>query len=328
MTTTATVAATDCIVPQSISRISAIQPAARQQGLAWDLNGGRELAPADPSMTLSVVVPFYNPGDALAPTLRRLVEVLEASGHTYEVIAVSDGSTDGSERTVQGLHPHVRVDVADRNRGKGAALRRGFAQTRGAWVAFIDADGDIDPQFVADYLETAIAGGHPVVYADKRHRASVNPSTARRRVISWTFSTVVTTLFALDVRDTQTGCKVLSRDALTAVFPYLQEEGFALDLELFVALRQAGRTGSCGMPVALNERLAGSTVSTSSIVRTLKDTFRVLGRCHLDRAYAPARTATARPVPVAAAAAVVPLAPVVPLPVRPVAVPASRPEAA
>ncbi|MER7072457.1 glycosyltransferase family 2 protein [Terrabacter sp. NPDC000476] len=263
-----------------------------RQREAWDLGAGRALAPADPDVTLSVVVPFYNPGDALAPTLARLAAVLDATGHTYEVIAVSDGSTDGSERTVVGLHPRVRVDVADRNRGKGAALRRGFAQSRGSYVAFIDADGDICPSHVPAYLEAAMVGGHPVVYADKRHHESVNPSTTKRRVISWTFSTVVTTLFAVEARDTQTGCKVLHRDALAAVFPYLREEGFALDLELFVALGQAGRTGSLGMPVAINERLAGSTISTGSIVRTLKDTLRVFGRCHVGRAYAPARTGT------------------------------------
>lgn len=292
MTTTATVAATETFAPQSISRVSSLEPATARQHEAWDLGAGRALAPADPAVTLSVVVPFYNPGDALAPTLAKLAEVLDATGHTYEVIAVSDGSTDGSERTVVDLHPRVRVDVAERNRGKGAALRRGFAQSRGSYVAFIDADGDICPSHVPAYLEAAMAGGHPVVYADKRHRESVNPSTTKRRIISWTFSTVVTTLFAVEARDTQTGCKVLHRDALAAVFPYLQEEGFALDLELFVALRQAGRTGSRGMPVAINERLAGSTISTGSIVRTLKDTLRVFGRCHVDRAYAGARTAT------------------------------------
>ncbi len=243
------------------------------------------MAPADPNLSLSVVVPFFNPGDALAPTMRRLVDVLDASGYSYEVIAVSDGSTDGSEQSVIGLHPRLHVDVAERNRGKGAALRRGFAQSRGAHVAFIDADGDIDPSFVVDYLKAAIVGGHPVVYADKRHAGSVNPSTTRRRVISWTFSTFVTTLFALEARDTQTGCKVLRRDALAEVFPFLCEDGFALDLELFVALRRAGRTGSLGMPVSLNERLAGSTVSTRTMVRTLGDTLRVFARANLRRGY-------------------------------------------
>ena len=50
---------------------------------------------------LSVVVPFYNPGDALRPTIQRLVSCLRDSGTTFEVLAVSDGSTDGSERTIE-----------------------------------------------------------------------------------------------------------------------------------------------------------------------------------------------------------------------------------
>ena len=56
------------------------------------------LALLDASLDLSVVVPYYNPGRLLVPTIERLLSVLDASGASYEVVAVSDGSTDGSDR--------------------------------------------------------------------------------------------------------------------------------------------------------------------------------------------------------------------------------------
>ena len=56
------------------------------------------LALLDADLDLTVVVPYYNPGKLLVPTIERLLSVLDASGATYEVIAVSDGSTDGSDR--------------------------------------------------------------------------------------------------------------------------------------------------------------------------------------------------------------------------------------
>lgn len=228
---------------------------------------------------LSVVVPFYNPGAKLRPTVERLRECLVAEGGSFEIIAVSDGSTDGSEATVADI-PGVRIIVSDTNHGKGAALHRGFAAARGEWVAFIDADGDIDPQHVVDYLHIARTGGHAGVYADKRHTHSTTGATGLRKTISVTYSTFVTMLFVLHIRDTQTGCKVLHRDVLTTLLPRLQERRFAFDLELFVAAKAAGIRNLVGAPVHLNVRNGSSTVTTRSILRTIRDTFVIYARGH------------------------------------------------
>ncbi|KUL21427.1 glycosyltransferase family 2 protein [Actinoplanes awajinensis] len=238
----------------------ATAPAARQTGVE-----------------LTVVVPFYNPGPALRPTVERLVTCLRQAGVAFEVIAVSDGSTDGSAATLTGL---AEVTVIDNpiNQGKGAALHQGFAAATGAWIGFIDADGDIDPQHLVDYLLIARAGGHAVVYADKRHTHSVSAATRLRKLISISYSTLVTTMFGLGVRDTQTGCKIIRRDVLTEVLPRLRERRFAFDLELFVAAKEAGITDLHAAPVRLEARTAGSTVSTASITRTIRDTFTIYGR--------------------------------------------------
>jgi len=256
---------------------------------------------ATPGLTLSVVIPFYNPGAALRPTVARLIDVLDRAGVTFEVIAVCDGSTDGSAATLADLDTRVAVLVAPVNRGKGAALRLGMQHAAGAWVGFVDADGDIDPQHLRDYLHLAEVNGHEVVYADKRHALSLNPSTRLRRLISWTFSRLVGAVFSVGVGDTQTGCKLIRRDVLAHVLPSTCEEGFAFDLEFFVAARAAGVTDVVGAPVELSERLGGSTVTASAIIRTLKDTARVFSRLHFSDAYTP--------VPATPLAQVVPLRP-------------------
>ncbi|WP_203779959.1 glycosyltransferase family 2 protein, partial [Actinoplanes philippinensis] len=213
---------------------------------------------------LSVVVPFYNPGPALRPTIERLITCLTQAGITHEIIAVSDGSTDGSATTLTGL-PGVTLIDNPTNQGKGAALHQGFATATGAWIGFIDADGDIDPQHLADYLTIARTGSHAIVYADKRHTHSTSGATRTRKLISLTYSTLVSTLFGLDIRDTQTGCKIIRRDVLQQILPRLRERRFAFDLELFVATTTAGITDLKAAPVRLETRTAGSTVSTTSI---------------------------------------------------------------
>jgi len=243
-------------------------------------------SPADAGVELSVVVPFYNPGAALLPTVERLVRCLTDANVTFEVIAVSDGSTDGSERSIAGI-AGVRLVDSRINQGKGAALHLGFAAARGSWVGFVDADGDIDPEHLVEYLLLARDGGHAGVYADKRHAASVSASSPFRKLVSTFYSTLVTLLFLLGMRDTQTGCKVLRRDVLADLLPRLRERRFAFDLEFFVAAKAAGIQGFVGAPVRLSERVAGSTVTSKAILRTIRDTFVIFGR-NLTGQYRPA----------------------------------------
>lgn len=247
-------------------------------------DASRLWAPADPAVELTVVVPFYNPGPALRGTIEALLSHLTAERIAFEVVAVSDGSTDGSERSLEGLD-RVRVIACPVNQGKGAALHLGFAAARGAWVGFIDADGDIDPVHLTEYLRLARDGGHAGVYADKTHAASASASSRVRKLMSACYSAFVSLLFLLGVRDTQTGCKVLRRDVLAALLPQMRERRFAFDLELFVAARAAGIRDFVAAPVRLSERVAGSTVTARAVLRTFRDTFVIFGRLHLTAQY-------------------------------------------
>jgi len=242
---------------------------------------------AAPEVELTVVVPFYNPGAALRRTVDRLVASLRAEGVGFEVIAVSDGCTDGSEHTLDGAGPEVRVVVNQVNQGKGAALHAGFARARGSWVGFVDADGDIDPAHLVEYVRLARASRPAAVYADKRHAASSSAASSLRKLISIVYSTLVTMLFCLGIRDTQTGCKIFRRDVLAAVLPKLRELRFAFDLEFFVAAKAAGFHDLVGAPVRLEARLAGSTVTARAIMRMVRATFVIFGRRHLNGQYAP-----------------------------------------
>ncbi len=96
------------------------------------------------------------------------------------------------------------------------------------------------------------------------------------------------TKFGLGVNDTQTGCKLMRREVMADVLPRLRETRFAFDLELFVAASSAGYTTAVAAPVELKERMAGSTVTKSTIVRTLKDALTVLARRGSTATYATA----------------------------------------
>lgn len=92
---------------------------------------------------ISVVIPVYNERPNLERLHAELTEAMESYGRSYEIVAVDDGSRDGSFEELRTLHqrdPRVRVVRLARNFGQNPALYAGFAQARGAIIVTIDAD--------------------------------------------------------------------------------------------------------------------------------------------------------------------------------------------
>ncbi len=92
---------------------------------------------------LSVVIPIYNESGTIDELFRRLTATLSDRAGGYEIIAVDDGSTDGSREALRDWHrrdPRIRVVLLSRNFGQSPALYAGFSRARGQYVAMLDAD--------------------------------------------------------------------------------------------------------------------------------------------------------------------------------------------
>lgn len=251
---------------------------------------GESLWDRRPDLDLTVVVPYFNPGTRVRQTIEELVETLATTGATFEVIAVSDGSTDGSEDSLAGLPPDVVRSVRlEENRGKGEALRTGFVRGRGRFLGFIDADGDLPPDQIAAMAALASGVGDPagppdVVLGSKRHPRSEVVYPPLRRLYSWLWQQLVFVLFDLRVRDTQTGLKLARREVLADALPRMVEKRFAFDLELLVVARRLGYRRFVEVPVRIRERF-GSTVSVRAAAGMLLDLLAIYYRLHVLRYY-------------------------------------------
>ena len=121
---------------------------------------------------LSVVVPVQNEAQVLAEFHRNLVEVMEASGDTYEVMYVDDGSTDQTLQILEGFQEEntaVAILELSRNFGKEVAVSAGLDHAAGDAVIIIDADMQDPPWLIHDFLREW-RDGYDVVYGRRTDR--------------------------------------------------------------------------------------------------------------------------------------------------------------
>ncbi|HSP24016.1 MAG TPA: glycosyltransferase, partial [Saliniramus sp.] len=100
---------------------------------------------------LSVVVPCFNVAANLSPLVARLIPVLDATGRSYELIFVDDGSRDGTlslARSLAADDERIGVIALSRNFGKEIAISAGLDHARGRGVVIIDADLQHPPELV------------------------------------------------------------------------------------------------------------------------------------------------------------------------------------
>jgi glycosyltransferase involved in cell wall biosynthesis len=227
--------------------------------------------------TLSVLVPAYNEARYVHESLTRLVAVLDDIGLPYEVVVVSDGSTDDTVAEARRSDAAaVRVFEYTPNRGKGHATRYAWERCSGRYVAFIDADLDLHPEGIRSLLALIREGGADAAIGSKIHPDSNVVYPKLRRFQSHVFRAIVRARFRLDVSDTQTGLKVFRREVLDAVMPELESDGYALDLELLVFANDAGYRVVEG-PIDLDYGFS-STTGSRAVFDMLREMHRVARR--------------------------------------------------
>lgn len=241
-------------------------------------------------LDLTVVVPYFNPGPNLAGHVAQVIEVLRERGVSFEVIAVSDGSTDGSDVGLDDLGAEVQVIHLPINQGKGRALRVGFGLGRGSYLGFIDGDGDIPAPVLGEFVSCIQKERPDFAIGSKRHPASVVVYPPLRRFYSWGYQVLARVLLGLDVTDTQSGIKLARREIVTELLPVLEEDGFTFDLELLAVARRLGYTRVVELPVEIRQRFS-STVSPRAAFEMLIDTVRLTWRLRVAHHYERALTA-------------------------------------
>ena len=180
-------------------------------------------------MQLSVVIPVYNE-DA---TLEALVERVRHVPLDKEIIVVDDGSTDSSPDLLRRLEAQGRVRALrhPENRGKGAALRTGFAAARGQVVVVQDADLEYDPAELPKLIQPILDGRADVVYGSRFVGHEPHRVLYFWHWLGNRFLTLLSNLLTnLNLTDMETGAKAFRRECLADL--RLEEDRFGFEPEI------------------------------------------------------------------------------------------------
>ncbi len=197
---------------------------ASDEDLGWD------------RVRLTVVIPVFNEKSTVETLLRRVREV----PLRLEVIVVDDGSTDGTRDILPRLEGSLidRLILHEENRGKGAALRSGFAHATGDVVVVQDADMEYDPHEFPMLLRPILAGKADAVYGSRflggPHRVLFFWHSVGNRVL-----TLLSNMFTdVNLTDMETCYKMIRRELLHSL--PLSADRFGIEPEITARLAQAG----------------------------------------------------------------------------------------
>jgi glycosyltransferase involved in cell wall biosynthesis len=193
--------------------------------------------PLEPSArVLSVVMPCFNEAD----TVREVVKEVLASELVGELVIVDDGSTDATPDVLAELDDHrVRVLVHGVNRGKGAALRTGFAAASLPYVLVQDADLEYDPAEYRKLLQPALDGRADVVYGSRFIGGSEHRVLYFWHSVGNRFLTLLSNMATnLNLTDMETCYKLFRREVLEQIV--VEEDRFGVEPELTAKVARLG----------------------------------------------------------------------------------------
>lgn len=228
---------------------------------AFDMNSSR------PAPVLSVVMPAYNE----RATIGRIVEaVLNAPGPSRELIIVDDCSTDGTRDQLRELekNPSILVLYHEVNRGKGAALRTGFAEARGQFVLVQDADLEYDPREYPQLLKPLLDGNADVVIGSRFQGGPHRVLYFWHSVANAALTLMSNMVTDLNLTDMENCYKVFRREVLQSLD--LKEDRFGIEPEITAKVAALG-VRVWEVPVSYN----GRTYAEGKKIG-LKDAFRAV----------------------------------------------------
>lgn len=202
------------------------------------------------TMKCSIVIPVYNEAATLDEIVRQVTAV--ETGLETELVLVDDCSRDGSTdklRQLQASHPEWKICFHAYNRGKGAALRTGFAAATGDVILIQDADLEYDPKDYPKLLEPILDGHADVVYGSRFIGGGPHRVVYFWHSVGNRFLTLLSNMMTdINLTDMEVCYKVFRREVLASIS--LHEDRFGFEVEVTAKIARGKRWRIYEVPIA------------------------------------------------------------------------------
>ncbi|MHB8873460.1 MAG: glycosyltransferase family 2 protein [Myxococcaceae bacterium] len=229
---------------------------------------------------VSVIVPCFNEEASLPMLVARLAALGTLEGRRFEVVAVDDGSRDGTWATLTALatrHPWLVAVHHEHNLGLAEAWHTGLERARGAIVCLLDADGQYRPEDIPRLLGVMEQRGVELVQGTRSWRARTPLS---RFVISRATSGLLNLLFGMALADNKSGFIVCRREVLARLLAPRRRYRYFQLLLMVVAHQQ--RVTCASVDVTFEPRRHGSSFLAPVPLRTIAGALADVRRAFLE----------------------------------------------
>jgi glycosyltransferase involved in cell wall biosynthesis len=219
--------------------------------------------------TVSIVIPVYNEVETITQVLDR-VRMAPTSGLKKEIVIVDDASSDGTAEYLRTLEDQgLKCLFHERNRGKGAALRSGFAAATGDVVIVQDADLEYDPEEYPKLLRPIVNDKADVVFSSRfqggdEHRVLYFWHSVANKILTF----ISNMLSNLNLTDMESCYKVLTRDVIERI--HIEEDRFGFEPEIVAKVaRLRCRVFEVGVSYAGRTYAQGKKITWKDGIRAL-----------------------------------------------------------
>jgi dolichol-phosphate mannosyltransferase len=210
---------------------------------------------------ITALIPCYNEEGGIADVISSFPhDEIARQGYSIEIVVIDNNSTDRTAEIAKSLGATV---IHERNKGKGKAMRRGFAHVSSDtdYVVMLDGDATYRPEEILRMVEPLRSGFANVVIGSRlQGKISKGSMEPINRIGNWIYSHLVRYVYRVNVTDALTGYFAWTYDAAKRLYPHLTSSGFAIEMEMVTKMALLNEE-ICSVPISYYERAGHSNLS-------------------------------------------------------------------
>jgi glycosyltransferase involved in cell wall biosynthesis len=197
----------------------------------------------DAKLIVDVVIPVLNEAHVLQKSVETVLQFFHSrSQYRWRIVIVDNGSTDGTDNVAKHLtavHPEVQF-IHLLQKGRGRALRQAWLQSKADIVCYMDVDLSTRLDHIPELIGAIAEDGYDIAIGSRLMRESQTTRSFKREIISRLYNILVKAVLSTRFSDAQCGFKALSRNAVVAIVPQIEDQAWFFDTELLVLAEKQG----------------------------------------------------------------------------------------